>query len=247
MADDNTVVIPGSDPGTETLPVGWLEIFFGSCQDFGVWIEPQDICAPLADQMIGDHEHGLAAQPQPFAFHSGGNTAEGLSGSYCMSGKAVPAVQDACDHIFLMGTQFDGRIHAGKTQMASVIFPGADTVEALIIPFYQALPPLGLFEYPVLKSFFDQILLLLCQDGFFLINNTDFISACVQLHVIDLSLPLVQGILKETVAGGSLGSVGDGSSDRTGIGGFPFDVPFPAGGRIEDFHGIAVYGIFRSA
>src|SRR5699024_8786174 len=156
VTDDNTVVIPGSDPGTETLPVGRLEIFFGSCQDFGVWIEPQDICAPLADQVIGDHEHGLTAQPQPFAFHSGGHTAECLSGSYRMGGKAVPTVQDTCDHIFLVGTQFDGWVHAGETQVTSVIFPGTDAVEALIIAFYQAFPPLGLLEYPVLESFLDQ-------------------------------------------------------------------------------------------
>ena len=97
----------------------------------------------------------------------------------------------------------------GKRRWLPSYSRGRMQLKALIIPFYQALPPLGLFEYPVLKSFFDQILLLLCQDGFFLINDMDFISACVQLHVIDLSLPLVQGILKETVAGGSLGSVGD--------------------------------------
>ena len=74
-----------------------------------------------------------------------------------------------CDGIFLMWLQGDLRVHSGKFQMISVILSWTDGVESFIIDRDQHFPPFPVFEYPVLKFFFDHILLLSCQYRFFFI------------------------------------------------------------------------------
>ena len=87
--------------------------------------------------------------------------------------------------IFLVRTKLYFRIHSRKGQMAAIVFPGTDGIEAFIIYTTQFLPPFLIPEDPVLKCFLDCILFLGCQHGFFFIQHTDFISLGIQLCVID--------------------------------------------------------------
>ena len=87
--------------------------------------------------------------------------------------------------IFLVRTKLYFRIHSRKGQMASIIFPGTDGIESVIINPAQLFPPFLIPEDPVLKCFLDRILFLGCQHRFFFIQHTDFISLGINLCVID--------------------------------------------------------------
>ena len=40
VTDDNGIIFPGCDTGTEPFPVGWLKVFFGGCKDICTRIKP---------------------------------------------------------------------------------------------------------------------------------------------------------------------------------------------------------------
>ena len=52
VSDDDSVVIPGCDTGTELLPVGRLKILLRCDQDICPRIQAQKIAAPLFGQMV---------------------------------------------------------------------------------------------------------------------------------------------------------------------------------------------------
>ena len=68
--------------------------------------------------------------------------------------------------VFLVRHQGDLRVHAGKLNMASIIFPWTDAVKSFIIDLTEIFPSVQVFKYPLLKFLFDQFLLLLCQHCF---------------------------------------------------------------------------------
>ena len=66
-------------------------------------------------------------------------------------GSAVKGVRDGVPLVLF---QIDFRVHAGKGNMRTVIFPGTGAVESLVIFSYQILPAFRVFPYPFLKLCF---------------------------------------------------------------------------------------------
>ena len=84
-----------------------------------------------------------------------------------MGQQRIAAVQHMGNGAFLMLPQGDLRVHAGKDDVAPVIFAGADAVHFLVVLAHQRLPPFRVFPNPVLEGFPDGLLLLSRQRGFF--------------------------------------------------------------------------------
>ena len=56
MPDDDGIVVPGGDAGTEFFAVGSLKILAPCHQKFGVGVEVQKLRCPLLRQVIGHHK-----------------------------------------------------------------------------------------------------------------------------------------------------------------------------------------------
>ncbi len=82
--------------------------------------------------------------------------------------------------------------------MAPVIFTGTDTVKQVVVCPAQILPPVNVPEDPLLKGFLYHLLFLLCDHGFFFIQDT-FLFAIFCNGVKDFRVTKVQRILQQTV------------------------------------------------
>ena len=63
MPDDDGIVVPGGDAGTEFFAVGGLKVLAPCHQKFCVGVEVQKLRSPLLCQMVGHHEKTFLAQP----------------------------------------------------------------------------------------------------------------------------------------------------------------------------------------
>lgn len=86
-----------------------------------------------------------------------------------MSQQRILTIEDMRYGIFLMCPKLNFWIHTGETDMLSVIFARAGTVEKFVVFCNKRLSSVWIFPYPVLKSIFNGLLLLLCKRRFFCI------------------------------------------------------------------------------
>ena len=177
--------------------------------------------------MVGDNEQALLAQAQPLALLRRRHHLPRLSCPYHMGQQGIPAVEDVCNCVHLMGFQGDLRVHAHKIQVAPVILAGPGAVELYIIELCQLLPALGVFPYPVLERLLDKLLLALGDGGLLLVQNGLFLPVLVLNIVKNPNIPLVQGFLNDLIGVDAPGSVGVGRLDTVFILGFPLDIPRP--------------------
>ena len=91
--------------------------------------------------------------------------------------------------------------------MTAIIFTGTDAIKSFIVHLYQSFTPLLIFKNPVFKCCFHGILLLRCQHGFFLIEDTDFITILIDTLIIDAYIFQVQGIFQNLIGICSLSSI----------------------------------------
>ena len=56
MANDDGIIVPGGDAGTEFFAIGSFKVLASCHQKFGVWVEVQKLRCPLLCQVIGHHE-----------------------------------------------------------------------------------------------------------------------------------------------------------------------------------------------
>lgn len=111
--------------------------------------------------------------------------------------------------------------------MAAVVLTGPQAVELHIIERCQPFSPGRVFPYPVLERLLDKLLLALGDGGFFLVQNSDFLSVPVLNIVKNPHIPQVQGVLDDLVgidAGGAVGAVG---LDVHPVNTFPLHIPGP--------------------
>ena len=87
VTDDDGIVIAGGDAGTELLAVLGFKVLFGGNQNIGGGVKLEPLCRPLLCDVVGHHNQGLGAQPQPLALHCRCNNFEGLACPYFV-GKA---------------------------------------------------------------------------------------------------------------------------------------------------------------
>ena len=226
VPDHNNVKVAGSNAGTELLAVCFFKIRLACHQNFRVGIEQQRFGGHLFGQMVGHHNQGLIAKTQTLLLHSAGDHLERLPSPHLVCQQYVVAVQHMGNGVALMGPQCDFRVHAGKAQIAAVVFPRADAVEFAVVQAYQRLPTLRLLENPFFKLVFYQALLCVGSLGGGVVQHAFFVSLCVGNCIKHLHRPQVQRSLGDFIGILAVRAVGDGCLDAAVAVALVRDVPF---------------------
>ena len=133
VADNDRVIITGSDPGAELFPVSRFKVFLLCDQNIGRGIQPQELRRPLLRKVIGDNEQRFPAQPQPFGLHGSPHHFKRLARTNLVCQQRVPAVKYMGDGIPLMLPQGNLRVHTRKDNVTAVIFPWPDAVHVPVV------------------------------------------------------------------------------------------------------------------
>ena len=102
VPDDDGIVVPGSDAGTEFFSVGSFKILAPCHQKFCIRIKVQKFCRPLLRQVVGDNKKTFLTQAQSFCLHSGGCHLEGLPCSHFVGKQRIAAIEHVRNGIALM-------------------------------------------------------------------------------------------------------------------------------------------------
>ena len=149
----------------------------------------------------------------------------------------VVAVQHMGNGVALVGPQRNFRVHAGKAQIAAVVFPRADAVEFAVVQAYQRLPTLWLLENPFFKFVFYQALLCVGSLGGGVVQHAFFVSLCVGNCVKHLHRPQVQRSLGDFIGILAVCAVGDSCLDAAVAVALVRDVPLTGERRKQHLHG----------
>ena len=214
VPDNHRVIIARRDARTELLAFGFFKVFFGRHQNVRAGIEPQKLARPLFRQVIGHNEHRLLAKPQPLAFHRRRHHLEGLARANLVCKQRIPAVQHMRDGVTLVFPQGDFGVHAGKSDVRSVIFARFCRIKEIIVFFNQTLTACGILPNPLLKRIFNCLLLLLSKRCFFLVQYARFPAGSVLNRIINAHIAEVQGIFQNPICVGAICAVCDGCGNR---------------------------------
>ena len=187
--------------------------------------------------MVGHHNQGLVAKTQTLLLHGAGDHLERFPSPHLVCQKYVVAVQHVGNGVALMGPQCDFRVHAGKAQIAAVVFPRADAVEFAVVQAYQRLPTLRLFENPFFKFVFYQALLGVGSLGGGVVQHAFFVSLCVGNCIKHLHRPQVQRSLGDFIGILAVRAVGDGCLDAAVAVALVRDIPLTGERRKQHLHG----------
>ena len=77
MPDNDGIVISRGDTGAKLLAVSCFKVLFCCHKYVRGRVKLQELRRPLLRQMVWHNEQALLTQPQPFAFHSGGDHFKG--------------------------------------------------------------------------------------------------------------------------------------------------------------------------
>ena len=230
VRDDDGVVVAGRDAGHGALAVAAREMLLARDEELGLRIELQEFRAPLLDQMVGHHEHGLLGQPHAAHFHGGGRHGPGLSRADDMGEQRAAALQGAPDRVLLVGSEvMVAQLladHAGQGQMRAVEFPQADVVEAVVVLAGEPGRTLRVFPDPFAEPVLELLLFLARGDGFLLIDHARAVFALV----IGGRRAAVEGILDEVGRAKARSAEGRGVGDA-GLGGV-IGLDGPGGDRL---------------
>ena len=183
VPDDDGIVVAGSDAPAELLAIFCLKILFRGHQHIGGRIELQELAGPLLGQMVRHHKEGFLAQAQPLGFHRRRHHLERLPCPHYVCKQGVAAIEDVGDGVHLMLPQGDLRIHAGKVDVAAVVFTGSVAVEQNVVRLADLLPPFRVFPYPLRKRLLQQLLLALCNGGLLFVEHRHTPSVQVVLVI----------------------------------------------------------------
>ena len=227
MPDDNGIVVPGGDAGTEFFAVGSLKVLAPCHQQFRIGIKVQKLACPLLRQMVGHDKKAFLAQPQPFCFHSGCRHFVGFARANFVCKQRITAIKHMSDGVALVLSEGDLRVHTDKMDVGAIVFTGSGAVEQLIVLFYQRNAPLGVFPDPVGKSILDDLLFLLRQHGLPLVQHTLGLALGIFDGVIDADIFQIQGFLQNLVGVGTGCAVGfRGNNIAPPGGGLALHTPF---------------------
>ena len=237
VPDHDNVKIAGSNAGTKFFAISLFKIRLACHQNFRVGIEQQRLGRHLLGQMVGHYNQGLVAKTQTLLLHSAGDHLERLPSPHLVCQQYVVAVQHVGNGIALVWPQCDFRVHAGKVQIAAVVFPRADAVEFAVVQAYQRLPPLRLLENPFLKLVFYQTLLCIGSLGGGVVQHAFFVSLCVGNCIKHLHRPQVQRGLCDFIGILAVRTVGDGCLDAAVAVALVRDIPLTGERRKQHLHG----------
>ena len=237
VPDHDNVKVACSNAGTELFAVCFFKIRLACHQNFRVGVEQQRLGRHLFGQMVGYYDQGLVAKTQTLLLHSAGDHLERLSSPHLVCQQYVVAVQHVGNGVALMGPQCDFRVHAGKAQIAAVVFPRADAVEFAVVQAYQRLPTLRLLENPFLKLVFYQALLCIGSLGGGVVQHAFFVSLCVGNCIKHLHRPQVQRGLCDFIGILAVRTVGDSCLDAAVAVALVRDIPLTGERRKQHLHG----------
>ena len=237
VPDHNNVKIAGSNTGTELFAIGFFKICFARHQNFRVGVEQQRLGGHLFGQMVGHYDQRFIAKTQTFFLHGTGDHLKRFPSSHLMCQQYVVAVQHMGNGIALVGPQRNFRVHAGKAQIAAVVFPWADAVEFAVVQAYQRLPTLRFLENPFFKFVFYQALLCVGSLGGGVVQHAFFVSLCVGNCIKHLHRPQVQRSLGDFIGILAVCAVGDGCLDAAVAVALICDIPLTGERRKQHLHG----------
>ena len=210
VADDDGIVVAGSDAGAELLSVAGFKIFFGGNKEICGGVEPQELRCPLLCQMVRHHENAFLRQTEAFGFHAGRHHFKSLARANFVCQQCITTVKHMSDGVFLMVAELDFRVHTGKRDMASVVFAGACAIHFLVILPHQCLTAFRVLPNPIFESIPDCLLLLGGEGGFFGVENAPFLAVRVLHGVVNADIAQIQRIFEDAVGICPVGTVGDG-------------------------------------
>ena len=147
--------------------------------------------------------------------------------------------------IDLMRPQSNFRVHSAEPDMASVILTGPNRIKGFIVDAAQLFPTVDVFPDPLGKLLLDQLLPVLGNGSFLLVENRLFIAVFV-LHVVEHPhIPLIQRLFQNLIGIHPFGSIGGCGFDIAPVCIFICDCPLPGGAGTQDFD--AASGIIAGA
>ena len=134
--------------------------------------------------MIRNHKQRLIAKPQSLGFHCGSGHLEGLACANNVGKQRVPTVQDSRDRIDLVRTQCDFGVNSREGQVTAVVLARPSRIEPFVVKARQPFSAVGRFPDPIPEGVLDRLLLLLREDCFLLVQDTNLFALGV-LHGVE--------------------------------------------------------------
>ena len=225
VSDDDSIVISRSNTGTELLTVASFKVLFRCYKDIGRRIELEPLRCPLLGDVVRDDNQRLGTQSQTLALHGCCDHLEGLSCSYLVCQQRVSAVHDVSDGIDLMLSQSDFRIHAIEANMLPIILTGTERIKGFIVDPTQQFTATDVFPKPFGKLGFDQLLSILSDSCFFLIQHSLLVPMIVNDCIKNADVLLIQSLLQNVIGIDAFGAIGGDASDVAAVSTFVGDVP----------------------
>ena len=236
VSDDDCIVVAGCNSAAELLTVSRFKVLFGCGENIGRRIQTEKFTCPLFGQVVRNNEQRLLAQAESLAFHRRGYHFKSLARTNLVCKERIAPVEDVCNGVLLMLTEFDFGVHTAEHDMRTVVLTRTGGIEKLVVLGYEFLSAVGVSPNPITKRIFDCLLLLLCKGGFFGVEYTAFTPIGVSNGIIDTHITQIQSILQNLICVGSLCSVGHiGVYVAVGRLRFAGDVPLCRERRVVDF------------
>ena len=185
--------------------------------------------------MVRYHDQRFRAESKPLHLHSGGHHFKRLACAHFVGKQGVSTIHNMGNGVDLMRPQGNFRIHSAEPDMASVILTGPNGIKGFIVDKTQLLPTVDIFPNPLGKLLLDQLLPVLGNGGFLLVENRLFIAVFVLYIVEHPHIPLIQRLFQNLICIHPFGSIGGGCFDIAPVCIFIRDGPLPSGARPQDF------------
>ena len=126
--------------------------------------------------------------------------------------------------------------------MLTVILPWSDGIEGFVVDAAQPLPAVNVSPNPFRKFRLNQLLPILGNGGFLLVQHPDFVAVGIELGVINADILLIQSLLKDVVGIDALGAVGGYRLDVAAVKGLVGHIPLAGMGRIQNMDFVPCVG-----
>ena len=90
-------------------------------------------------------------------------------------------------------------VHAGKSEVASIILPRLYAVEKLVVPCNQRFPPVCIFPEPIAERILYDLLFLLRERGFLRVQHSLFVAVSILNLVVYADVAQIQRVFEYLV------------------------------------------------
>ena len=193
VGDDDGVVGARGDPAHDPLALALGEVLLAGDEQVRRRVEPQELGAPLLDEVVRHHDHRLLGQADPLELHGRRRHLEGLARADDVGQERGRALERPPDGVLLVGLESDRRVRPGQRQVLAVGLPGAQVVHLLVVGADQARGALGVLPDPLLELLLDFLLLLAGGRGLRHVEDAP-LALGIPDHVVDGGDAEVEGV-----------------------------------------------------